>query len=365
MKITPYLFFILMLISCNMNDKHTFDKSQFQELYQHEGSANYDVETIYQKDYEVFGLSLYIVDSVVTSYGRTNPLNKKDVDSKRYKISPMGAIMAEGPTDAAPEADGSMFGFDFYSNWLIEGDTTKHKFIDPFSGKRIEDIYEFEAQEKDVEKWMEKFTELYSEADYVYRDMSFFYFKVEDLWYFMDDTLDETSDDLREMYPPKEPKKPKLIDLPDLAPKNFHNPKNRFDTDLIKMIGYESTFFEKEDQGLGSYSFSAGWWYLEIYMPLGDTIRIKRYSNYEDPELQLYEVPSAYGGREDVLFIIQKPEELFPEQVGGMYVIRPRDTEQPDRRYSSISFGDTEKGQPHILRSEETEAYKEWKNKKM
>ena len=139
-----------------------------------------------------------------------------------------------------------------------------------------------------------------------------------------------------------------------------------------KISPEEKAFFEDEIEndpflrealeGLNQYNYSTGWWYLEIYMPF-DTIRIKRYSNYKRPELKLYKIPAASGGRNDVLFIVQKPEKLYPEQVGGMYAIRPRDAEQPERRYKRISYGDTSKGQPHILSAEETEEYKNWKIK--
>ena len=61
-----------------------------------------------------------------------------------------------------------MQGFDFYSNWIISGDTTKHKYIDPFTMDEINDTYEFEAIEKDPEKWLAKFNELYITADYIY-----------------------------------------------------------------------------------------------------------------------------------------------------------------------------------------------------
>ena len=366
MKTIPYLFFILILMSCNMKDKQNFDKTKFHELHQHEGSTNYEIETIYAEKYEVFEPSLHHENQKIITYGRTNPLNKNDVDSKRFKTTPMGNISAEGPIDAGLMKDGSLFGFDFYYNWIIDGDTAKYRYLDPFSGQKIKEILEFRDNEKDSEKWMGKFRDFYGQASNVYVDKNNsnrYYLKVEDRWFMMYNSLEETPDNLKELYPPKEDQHPKMIDLPDLAPKNFHRPKNSFDTDLIKMIGYESQFFEKEDQGLGSYGFSAGWWYLEIYMPLGDTLRIKRYSNYEDPELSLYKVPSAHGGREDVLFIVQKPEELFPEQVGGMYVIRPRDPEQPEKRYSRVSRF-RRPGEDWTIRSaEETKAYKEWKQK--
>lgn len=59
-------------------------------------------------------------------------------------------------------------------------------------------------------------------------------------------------------------------------------------------------------------------------MPGGDTLRIKRYSDIRNPHMKLYNVPQQYGGRKDVLFIVLEPKDAHFEQVGGMYVVRPR-----------------------------------------
>ena len=53
---------------------------------------------------------------------------------------------------------------------------------------------------------------------------------------------------------------------------------------------------------------------------------------------------------------------MFPEQVGGMYVIRPRDMAQPERRYKSVSYGTRKNGDEYIIKSQETTEYSEWSN---
>ena len=91
-------------------------------------------------------------------------------------------------------------------------------------------------------------------------------------------------------------------------------------------MAYESVF-DKEVESAGGWSsstYSAGWWYMQIYMPGGDTLRVKRFSSYRGPDMKLYKIPEQHGGREDVLFIVLEPKDAHPEQVGGMYVIRPR-----------------------------------------
>ncbi|WP_139278129.1 hypothetical protein [Pseudozobellia thermophila] len=262
--------------------------------------------------------------------------------------------------------DGTISASDYYSNWVINGDTTEHKYLDPFSNKEIEDPYDFKANEQDPEKWLEKFKELYSHAQYVYVYLGMYYLKVNHKWYWMEANLEGLPDNLKQQYPPKEDQDVRMVELENLAPVWYHKGFKDRDTSLIKMVDYESTYFEKVDQGLNQYGFSAGWWYLEVYMPLGDTLRIKRYSYFEDPELKLYKVPKEYGGREDVLFIVQKPEELFPEQVGGMYAIRPRDPNQPQRRYKKIVYKTDPEGNEIIdpSRSIETEEYKQWTRQK-
>lgn len=42
-----------------------------------------------------------------------------------------------------------------------------------------------------------------------------------------------------------------------------------------------------------------------------------------------------------------------------MYVILPRDAQQPELHYKRISYGNTSKGEPYTLRAEESEEYEE------
>ncbi len=108
---------------------------------------------------------------------------------------------------------------------------------------------------------------------------------------------------IKKQYPQKEDQDARMMDLQDLSPEFFLPPEER-ETRLMKEMEYESAYFEEVNEGLNQYNYSAGWWYLEIYIPF-DTLRIKRYSNYNRPELKLYKISAAYGGRNDVLFIVQ------------------------------------------------------------
>ncbi len=47
--------------------------------------------------------------------------------------------------------------------------------------------------------------------------------------------------------------------------------------------------------------------------------------------MQFYKMPVTHGGRNDVVFIVQEPNEMYPnKEFGGMYVVRPRNLEQKE-----------------------------------
>ncbi|MDO6811220.1 hypothetical protein Q4603_21565 [Zobellia galactanivorans] len=343
------------------------DFSTYHELHAHKGSENYEVKEIIPKQNEA---SYFELDTIqgkvfVNSFFEPKSTNKDGIEYNTLRLDLLGNTLDS--TEAHSKLkDGTLWNSNYYISWLINSDTTKHKYLDPFSNTEIEDIYDFKPKETDPEKWLEKFKEFYNRASYVYETSWDYYFKINKKWYLIKYNLDVVDDDFVKNHPPKEDQDVRMVELENLAPVWYHKGFKDRDTSLIKMVDYESTYFEKVDQGLNQYGFSAGWWYLEIPMPLGDTIRIKRYSNYEDPELLIYKVPGEYGGREDVLFIVQKPEELFPGQVGGMYAIRPRDMGQPQRRYKKIVYTTDAEGNETIDRSRsvETDEYKQWTNNK-
>ncbi|SHJ77378.1 hypothetical protein [Pseudozobellia thermophila] len=334
---------ILGLNGCSLGERQSINLSEFKELHLHKGSENYEVKEIIPLRNKASYFELDTIQEKVFVNSFFEP-KSTDKDKIEYHILRLDLI---GNTIDSTEAhsklkDGTLWNSNYYINWLIDSDTSKHKYLDPFSNKEIENPYEFKAKETDPEKWLKKFNELYNKASYVYESSWNYYFKIDKKWYFIKYNLDIVDDGFVKNHPPKEGQDVRMVELENLAPVWYHKGFKDRDTSLIKMIDYESTYYE-EKGGLDSYKYSAGWWYLEVYMPLGDTIRIKRYSNYEDPELKLYKVPTEYGGREDVLFIVQKPKDAHLEQVAGMYAIRPRDPNQPQRRYKKSSIRPTPK----------------------
>ena len=99
------------------------------------------------------------------------------------------------------------------------------------------------------------------------------------------------------------------------------------DTTLVKLVGYKET--DSEDGGwFNPISFSAGYYYIDLYMPLGDTIKIKRHGSM-GTAMEFYKMPVTRGGRNDVVFIVQEPNDMYPDrEFGGMYAVRPRDPGQ-------------------------------------
>jgi len=301
---------------------------EFQELDKHKGTENYEVVEIIPKKNEA---SYFLIDKFnknvfVNSFFEPLSKEREEIKYNRLLLDIFGSIKSVGTTEYLLK-DGTMWDSSYYVNWVINGDTTKHKYIDPSTNKEIEDPYEydFKINQKDPEKWLEKFKELYTKAQYVYIYISFYYFKIDDIWYLINTDWmgDKVGLNIEKHYPAKEDQDVRMVALKDLSP-NYSVPPEERDISLIKEVAYKQTFFEKENWGLIKSNYSAGWWYLEIYMPKGDVIKIKRYASYRRPDIELYKIPKENGGRDDVLFIVQEPNSMHMEQQAGMYVIRPR-----------------------------------------
>ena len=349
-----------------MKPQDKIDHNEFQELHKHKGSENYEVVEIFDNKFEI--KDDFLVDKKnknIVSYGYKEQKLEDKNQHLTKRISNLGEEMGVIENSYPILKDGTIWAGFFYKSWIVDNNIKRHKYIDPFTDKEISEL-DFKVNIKDPEKWMKKFKELYANAQYIYIYISSYYFKIDNKWYTLKANLEGLPKDLKTRYPPKEDQDIRMVELKNLAPVFYYGKPEKLDTQLIKKIDYESTYFKEVDKGLNQYNFSAGWWYLEIYTPLGETIKIKRYSNFEDPELMLYKIPDAYGGRQDVLFIVQNPEELFMSQVGGMYAIRPRDPEQPQRRYNLIVYKRDKDGYKIIdkEKSIETEEYKDWVKKK-
>ncbi len=344
----------LLLNACGQNNKSAMYQD-YQELHKHQGSTNYEVVEIIPKQ----NYGKYIYFDVIDKEFTLKSYYKSKIEKNTYntvKMDVFGDNVKKIDKTRRILIDGTLWDSNYYYSWIINGDTDRKRYIDPFSNKAIDDIFEFIPKETDPQKWLKKFKECYNKAQYVYipTSLSFHYFKIDGIWYVMRykyELQEELGFKIKQQFPAKTPKTPRMIALEDLSPRYSIPPEER-NKSLIEEIDYESMYYEKIDKGLISYGYSAGWWYLNIYMG-NDTLKIKRYASYKDPELGLYKIPREHGGRDDVLFIMPELDNVFKQQTGGMYVIRPRNYKETEQ-YKAL-----EQKQKAAQQAQETQAYLE------
>jgi len=330
--------------------------SDFEELHKHKGTDNYKILAIIPKQNEADSFQLDTVSNniFINSYFEPKSKEKEGISYNTLKFDLFGNQKELFKAHSILK-DGTMWNSDYFINWVINGDTTKHKYIDSLG----------DVDKKDPEKWLAKFKELYIKASYVYEFSWEYFFKIDNVWYMLPYNLDVINDNfVNNQFPAKEDQDVRMSKLVDITP-DFYGKTNLQDDTFMKKVGYEVEDHER-GKGLNPINFSAGYHYIELYMPLGDVIKIKRFGSM-GVNIQTYKIPVSYGGRNDVVFIIQEPEEMYPNrEFGGMYVIRPRDSEQPQRRYKKIVYKRNENGERIIdpKRSEESDEYKAWKVKK-
>lgn len=241
--------------------KSTLDHSKFQELYDHQGSENYEVVEIVPKQNEAdyFELDTISENVFINSFFEPKLKKREGIEYNTLKLDVLGNQKDSFEAHSYLK-DGTMWNSDYYVNWLIKGDTVKYRYIDPFSKNQIYERYEFEVKEKNPEKWLAKFKDIYSQANYVYVDMSNYYFKVVDKWYFMKGYKmgKANSINIKKQYPPKEDQDVRMLELQDLSPE-FYLPPEKRETSLMKEMEYESAYFEEVNEGLNQYNYSAGW----------------------------------------------------------------------------------------------------------
>lgn len=313
MKNYKIILFLLVgiIISCDMG------KNKYEELSKHSGSDNYEVVTVIPNKNLAKYLRLDTISHYLYVKSYFKSIDKEKNTYKTLKLDNLGNQIDEyGTYDILN--DGTMKAYGFYSDWIINGDKSKYDFINPLP---IEN-------QKDSEKWLSKFKELYTVADYVYESSWNYYFKIDNKWHELKYNLNVVDKEFISKYPAKEDQDRRMAKLRDLCPDFSVNEYNR-DTSFMNVVDYEET--DSEDGGwFNPISYSAGYFFIELYMPMGDTIKIKRHGSM-GANLEVYKIPVTHGGRNDVVFLVQKPSKLYPEkEFGGMYVVRPRSLEQDE-----------------------------------
>jgi len=152
-----------------MNPQNKINHDDFQELHKHKGSENYEVIEVIPKQNEA---GYFEVDRVnknifVNSFFEPKSREGEEIVYNTLKIDVLGKQLNTFEAHSKLK-DATMWENKYYVNWIINGDTTKHKYIDPFSNKEIDNPYKFIAKEKDPDKWFKKFKELYNKSLYIY-----------------------------------------------------------------------------------------------------------------------------------------------------------------------------------------------------
>ena len=135
----------------------TPDYSDFLALHKHQGTENYEVAKLIPKEHTI---DLFLLDRgdknliVNATWEKIN----KDFVFNLWKIDSLGINVEKIPQSGRVLKEGTFWRSEWYFNWIINGDTTKHEYIYPLS----------EDERKDPEKWIEKFQELYTKASYIY-----------------------------------------------------------------------------------------------------------------------------------------------------------------------------------------------------
>ena len=290
----------IIFTGCDSKSQKEMEFKHFKELHKHDGTVNYEVKTLFPKEFEILETSFNKETRQLIVPGQTNPVKKEDKKGERLKITHLGKIQDSGSEPGGILKDGTLKKYNTYYSWIVDGDKTKYSFKKPLS----------ESEHKNADKWLKTFKELYDKASYVYEESWDYFFKIENEWFHIEYNLDVVNEDfVKNQYPPK-------ID--------FYIKKEKRDTSFMKSVGYEE-FDSEEGEGINPINYSAGYHYIELYMPKGDTIKFKRFGSM-GVNIETYKVPKEYGGRDDVIFIVQEPNELYPNnEFGGMYVIRPRE----------------------------------------
>lgn len=304
-----------IIISCNMKTAPLpINIKEYSELGSIDNSGKeYVVEEIINKKYEI-GYTFFdkIENRIITdAYYKQDDIH--DYSSKKIALD--GKILSECNINNIL-ADGTMWDRHYFQNWIIDDDTTKHTYLDPLT----------DEERRKPKKWLEKFEQMYDMATVVYEKGWSYYMKIEGLWYKFGQNLEVNSQEFERQYPIKfDTVRMQKLET-NISPSFGVAPEKR-DTSLLVERLYISEMFEKSERGSG-FSFSAGWWYFDLFLPNGDTLKFKRYASIRNPDLKIFQIPEEHGGRKDVYYIIQEADEMLKEQSGGMFIIKPANMER-------------------------------------
>ena len=163
----------------------------------------------------------------------------------------------------------------------------------------------------------------------MYVNLSDYYFKIDKEWFFIESASKMAKQlgllkTFKHQYPEKV-LETRMVPLKDHTTDFLSAKARQENKGFMELKKYQQVENQK-GKGINPIDYSAGYYYINIYMPQGDTIKFKRFGSM-GYNFSTYKIPAQHGGSNEVLFIKQTPEfNLYPKQEwGGMYVIRPRD----------------------------------------
>ncbi|QQY82860.1 hypothetical protein JJL45_02390 [Tamlana sp. s12] len=285
---------------------------EYEDLHKHQGTENYEVVIIYNENSIIKEKLIEEKQHFLSVIGR----DEKQKISERKKVDFFGNTINKFIIYNTL-SDGTLWGSEHYVNWLINGDTTKHDYIDPLT---LED-------KNEPEKWLKEFIEYYNKASYVYESSWSYYMKIEEKWYkfkydkslFIPELFNKH---VYKQYPAKDPKDIRMLPL-------IESMEDLMKSKTIKVVDYIQQDSEK-GIGLNPINFSSGYYMLEFYLPQGDTLKFRRYGAMGvSSEMFVYQIPKALGGSDEVFFIEQEPNSMYPNKsFAGFYAIRPKNYKQ-------------------------------------
>lgn len=161
--------------------------------------------------------------------------------------------------------DGTLWYTDHYNNWVINGDTSKHKYLYPFADKNY-----------NPEKWLMELKDKYDKASVFYYYNGRYFLKINNKWSEIDKNSDIENFNFDKHFPYKYTNV-RMIELEDRTP-DFSRSAFQRDTSRWTHHGYEEANSES-GSGLNPINFSAGWHYLQLKMPGSEPLKIARYGS--------------------------------------------------------------------------------------
>ncbi len=318
-NISISIVLLVLFSSCSYIKKQKAAKkmqeyTEYKDLHKHQGTKQYDVITLFKDNFIIEEKLIENKQKIISLLGE----NEKDI--LRQKVDFFGNVKNKKEYWYRTLQEGTLWTGKHYLNWLLNNDEIEHKYIDPFTNQEIEDHFKFKNTEKDFKKWFLKFKEFYKNSQYIYIYMSYYYFKRDNKWYIMEASYyDQEPKNFRDHYPAKiNPEEIRMVELTESM-------EPLMKQGVIKVVAY----IEQDSEsgvGLNPINFSSGYYMLELHLPQGDTLKFRRYGAMGvSSEMFVYQIPKELGGSNEVFFIEQEPNEMYPDKsFAGFYAIRPK-----------------------------------------